>query len=426
MNKRQASPSPTRLPVIGAESASDEDIAEPKVKGRDDDASMTDGESQPAKPTQAATPLTPRTKRRREADREATAQKQLIVALRTQGRQQVLLQEAEARNNELRLENLAKSKLLEQQDEERKTRHLNDLPSQAYVTALPVISWAELPQLNFDDMGTIYPYLRKFDIVTRTNGCPPALKQTHFRTLPGAAEGCVSTMLAAVDKCGDIVSDEYEVWRNIVLRKLGYLDPVTALLLRMTQRIPQVKGTTEWILLARSTNAELQIALEAWPDKYTSKGVTIALLTATASAYSGNERLKLHRKIRDREDSPGLLDWILGSLPKWEVNIFTRAKDAEIATAAAATYRPTEKTRPPKNRQAREFASKTPKRFDAKRTDVPRRKDERPKTRGPCRNCGGTHGPRACPAWGKQCSTCNLFNHVPECCKTGRTKVKSD
>jgi hypothetical protein len=70
------------------------------------------------------------------------------------------------------------------------------------------------------------------------------------------------------------------------------------------------------------------------------------LLTATTSAYSGNERLKLHRKIRDREDAPGLLDWILGSLPKWEVNIFSRAKDdaQEIATVAAAAYKPTEKS----------------------------------------------------------------------------------
>ncbi len=37
-----------------------------------------------------------------------------------------------------------------------------------------------------------------------------------------------------------------------------------------------------------------------------------------------------------------------------------------------------------------------------------------------CRNCGTTHQPRSCPAWGKECHICHKFNHFARVCRSGR------
>ena len=33
-----------------------------------------------------------------------------------------------------------------------------------------------------------------------------------------------------------------------------------------------------------------------------------------------------------------------------------------------------------------------------------------------CRNCGGSHKPRRCPAYGTKCSSCYKYNHFAKCC----------
>jgi hypothetical protein len=84
MNKRQSSPSPTRLPVVDAESASKVEQAEEGVK-EPEDASMSDEDPKATKSTTTATtPITHRTKRTLAADREATVQRQLIITLEAQ------------------------------------------------------------------------------------------------------------------------------------------------------------------------------------------------------------------------------------------------------------------------------------------------------------------------------------------------------
>ena len=35
-----------------------------------------------------------------------------------------------------------------------------------------------------------------------------------------------------------------------------------------------------------------------------------------------------------------------------------------------------------------------------------------------CGNCGTSHEPRKCPAYGKQCSKCKKFNHFQELCRS--------
>jgi len=37
-----------------------------------------------------------------------------------------------------------------------------------------------------------------------------------------------------------------------------------------------------------------------------------------------------------------------------------------------------------------------------------------------CKYCGGSHAQGRCPAYGKRCNTCNLFNHFARACKQGR------
>ena len=41
-----------------------------------------------------------------------------------------------------------------------------------------------------------------------------------------------------------------------------------------------------------------------------------------------------------------------------------------------------------------------------------------------CGNCGSSHAPRQCPAYGKQCSACTSYGHFAKCCrKTARVRA---
>jgi hypothetical protein len=42
------------------------------------------------------------------------------------------------------------------------------------------------------------------------------------------------------------------------------------------------------------------------------------------------------------------------------------------------------------------------------------------KPRSKCGNCGTSHPPRSCPAFGKQCRGCNKYNHFEKCCRSKR------
>ncbi|XP_075560009.1 uncharacterized protein LOC142591584 [Dermacentor variabilis] len=44
-------------------------------------------------------------------------------------------------------------------------------------------------------------------------------------------------------------------------------------------------------------------------------------------------------------------------------------------------------------------------------------RENREQTRYDCRNCGGKHSPRRCPAFGKTCRRCQRKNHFARCCK---------
>ena len=37
-----------------------------------------------------------------------------------------------------------------------------------------------------------------------------------------------------------------------------------------------------------------------------------------------------------------------------------------------------------------------------------------------CSNCGTTHPPRMCPAYGKQCNNCKKFNHFKAVCRSNK------
>ena len=37
-----------------------------------------------------------------------------------------------------------------------------------------------------------------------------------------------------------------------------------------------------------------------------------------------------------------------------------------------------------------------------------------------CKRCDKTHARRQCPAWGKQCSWCNSYNHLAKTCKKSK------
>jgi hypothetical protein len=39
-----------------------------------------------------------------------------------------------------------------------------------------------------------------------------------------------------------------------------------------------------------------------------------------------------------------------------------------------------------------------------------------------CKNCGRTHGPRNCPAFGKECHACKKKNHFAKYCMSTRRK----
>lgn len=41
-----------------------------------------------------------------------------------------------------------------------------------------------------------------------------------------------------------------------------------------------------------------------------------------------------------------------------------------------------------------------------------------------CSNCGGTHKPRNCPAYGKFCHNCNKLNHFSKCCRSVKSNIQ--
>lgn len=47
------------------------------------------------------------------------------------------------------------------------------------------------------------------------------------------------------------------------------------------------------------------------------------------------------------------------------------------------------------------------------------------KNPGCCWRCGTRHAPRNCPAWGKKCEKCGIFNHFMECCKNQQTAMNN-
>ncbi|PIK45343.1 hypothetical protein BSL78_17808 [Apostichopus japonicus] len=49
----------------------------------------------------------------------------------------------------------------------------------------------------------------------------------------------------------------------------------------------------------------------------------------------------------------------------------------------------------------------------------PTRDSDKPK-QFKCKRCATTHGPRECPAYGKNCSNCNKFGHFAKCCRFER------
>lgn len=43
-----------------------------------------------------------------------------------------------------------------------------------------------------------------------------------------------------------------------------------------------------------------------------------------------------------------------------------------------------------------------------------------------CKRCGTTHGPRSCPAYGKECNGCHRVGHFKVCCRTLRAHTVMD
>ena len=49
---------------------------------------------------------------------------------------------------------------------------------------------------------------------------------------------------------------------------------------------------------------------------------------------------------------------------------------------------------------------------------------QKKKTMFQCRSCGTKHGPKQCPAYGKQCNKCHKYNHFASVCLTFKQKAK--
>ena len=52
------------------------------------------------------------------------------------------------------------------------------------------------------------------------------------------------------------------------------------------------------------------------------------------------------------------------------------------------------------------------------------RQGPKKKTMFQCRSCGTKHGPKQCPAYGKQCNKCHKYNHFASVCMTFKQKAK--
>ncbi|XP_063374779.1 uncharacterized protein LOC134662477 [Cydia amplana] len=52
------------------------------------------------------------------------------------------------------------------------------------------------------------------------------------------------------------------------------------------------------------------------------------------------------------------------------------------------------------------------------------RKDVKKPIHYNCNYCGGKHEPRKCPAYGRRCAVCNIYNHYAEMCRYKKKEEK--
>ncbi len=58
-------------------------------------------------------------------------------------------------------------------------------------------------------------------------------------------------------------------------------------------------------------------------------------------------------------------------------------------------------------------------------TSTQRARDDDPPNKTPCKNCGLQHPKKQCPAFGKQCRSCNKLNHFAKYCRSAKRKVET-
>ena len=281
------------------------------------------------------------------------------------------------------------------------------------VSQVPEIKWDDMPRLNFDDLTTVYPWLRSFETKTLAKNCSERQKLDFLKSLPGAVDGCLPQVEPFMK-----LNPTYTELRDLILNSFGYVHPVASMTSALSKKAAAIKNTPDWKAAIRKTEAEMILAFDAGVTSVAAQERQQILAAVAIDVFSGESHTRLAGKMRSNAQSEKLLATMLNALPKWERNILT---DDLPHQAAAQTYRPTNRQRAPK-RGSNAFASRKPRVAaafirDIKRTDGPSPPPSM------CRQCGTNHARDQCPARTATCSKCARKGHFSSVCRSGNAVV---
>ena len=237
----------------------------------------------------------------------------------TQGQQDVALlafQTSTNRHAEVTIERARRFELLK--TPQRTTQDVT-------VKVPQVVKWDNLPVLNLLDMSSVYPWLRCFETQVMATHVTPEQRLEYFLDAPSSVDGTREDIIRIVGN----VFNNYEDARRAFLLEYGYLDPVTAILSRLSKEAASCASTPAWKRLCKQAKIELALAHHAVgspPDD-------IKVLTVAISAYDADRQQTLQTALKVKRVLPRVYDIIMAMFPhKWTTPI-THTVEAPLLAA---------------------------------------------------------------------------------------------
>ena len=101
------------------------------------------------------------------------------------------------------------------------------------------------------------------------------------------------------------------------------------------------------------------------------------------------------------------------------------ARTYELSNAQLKTMESEDKTINMLNKQgSRSSGKRYGKQYTPQRGPPQNNKGQSPNFANKCKNCGGKHERRKCPAFGKQCNKCHKYNHFASVCLSSNKSSK--